>query len=197
MSTIIKTARITLESAQEEDLPILWKWRNSQDFLTFCTHRTSTPSFEEFTKELVEDFSDDRHMQMIVKKEGQPVGTVYSYGYSERNEHCFVSIYMDPTQRHFGYSVEAFLVFLSFLFASVGLYKVYMDVYEHNLRSMGLMRHSDEIRKEGHFKGHILMPDGQRSSLARFAIYRESLSKIDDAILRLAKTTRTKLSERG
>lgn len=183
--TFLIGRHILLRPLENQDLETLYKFRNSLSFINLCSVRRNTISIEEFKKELEKDFERDRHIQFLIehKKNNQVVGTIYSYNFNKADGHAFITTYIDDQFQNKGYGAEAFILFLSYLFKTYSLYKVYTEVYEYNFPSLSALQNTD-FSEEGRFKKHKLF-DGKRYDLIRFAIYRSSLDKIDGFLSRL------------
>jgi RimJ/RimL family protein N-acetyltransferase len=131
---------------------------------------------EEFAGELDQDFRRDRHSQVIVESnEGYPLGTMYSYDYSPEDAYLFLTIYIEDAGKHPTVGPIAFMLFCRQLFERWQLFKIYLDVYEHNASVARQLRRAG-ARQEGRFRGHTKVGN-QRADALRFAIYREALER--------------------
>lgn len=188
MNTRISTRKLTLIPIVDEDIPILWKWRNTQEFVDMCTVRKSQISMTEFVSELKDDFNRDRFCQMMimVKKgvESVPAGTIFCYGFNRYHGYIFVTIYMIQDFQMKGYGAEAFAVFIDWLFSSEHeLHKVYADVYSINSRSISCLKNAG-FTQEGCFVEHSLI-GGYRCDLLRFAFFRRNIRSAEKLLSRI------------
>lgn len=184
MNTEITTRRLILRKIKYSDLQILCKWRNSNEFLTFCTNRDSSVSLEEFTKEIEGDFGRDRYCQYLIHRRSRamPVGTIYCYNFNKKHGHCFITIFLTREVWNIGLGTEAFVALAVSLFNEFrDLHKIYVEVYSCNLRSISCLKNAGMIL-EGHFKEHCVV-DGQRSDLLRFALFRSQLKSFSKIFL--------------
>ena len=63
----LESKRILLKPINNEDLSILYKWRNRSDFMNLCSiRRKKANNIQLFSQELDTDFARDRHLQMII-----------------------------------------------------------------------------------------------------------------------------------
>ncbi|MBI2482319.1 MAG: GNAT family N-acetyltransferase [Candidatus Vogelbacteria bacterium] len=169
------TKRVFLSPATEENINLLWQWRNSNSFRGLCSNRQDTLSLEEFSQELVGDNKRDRHEQYIIcrTKDKLPVGTIFSYNYNSTHGYLSVTTYINDRYVSHGYGVEAFLLFGAYLFLTYDLYKIYTEVYAYNENSLKIMLKAG-FKEEGRFRGHRLH-NGSRSDLIRLAFFQEDI----------------------
>lgn len=170
---ILKGASLELHELQEEHLPTLFLWRNSSDFIELCSTRRNRVSLEEFRAELSSDLKKDRHLQFLIVKKGEYIGTIYSYNLNCTDGHAFVTIFIAKHWRDKGYGAESVVVFLEHLFREFVLFKVYVEVYSYNLESIYALT-SGRFVEEGRFRDHRLN-NGERHDLVRFAFFRSQL----------------------
>jgi len=188
-AALLESKRIFLRPLEENDLEILFKWRNDLDFLSSCSvRRNKAFDLQEFISELKRDFSKDRHLQMMIlrRRDLHPTGTIYSYNFNGVDKHCFVTTFVDGRYRQSGHGAEAFCVFVSFLFKKFGLFKIYAEIYEYNRESLRIFEHAG-FSKEGEFKKHRLY-QGKRFDLIRYSIFRNDLNRIEIFLKRLCKS---------
>lgn len=179
------TRSIFLSPITREDLLFLLKLRNTEQYRSLCSHRRQVVSLGEFEDELKTDFERDRHEQYCIvrRRDDRPIGTLYSYELSTQDGHGFVSACLEPAQIGFGYGAQALLLFVVHLFEAYGLFKVYADVYAHNLTSAKAVERWG-FKEEGRFIGHRLHA-GARYDLVRYAVYADSLERARRLVYRL------------
>lgn len=176
----IETRRLLLRCMEDSDLPVLYEWRNENDFLRNCSYRRVPISFEDFKRELENDFQRDRHVQVVIteKRSRMAIGTVYSHTFKKVDGYLFVTTFITKAYQRKGYGAEAFAAFVNYLFSHHAIFKVYLEVYEYNRESLLVMRGAG-FSEEGRFKGHRLI-DGKRYDVIRLAIYREDVERFKD-----------------
>ncbi|HUX80879.1 MAG TPA: GNAT family protein [Candidatus Paceibacterota bacterium] len=167
---ILKGASLELREFQKDHLPTLFVWRNSSDFMELCSTRRNAVSFEEFQTELNRDFNRDRHLQFVIVKNQECIGTIYSYNLNHTDAYVFVTIYLAKPWRGKRYGAEAMVVFSEYLFREYRLYKIYAEVYSYNLESLRSLTNGG-FTEEGRFHGHRLH-NGARHDLIRLAFFR-------------------------
>lgn len=181
---ILKGASLELHELQEEHLPTLFEWRNSDDFMALCSTRRNQVSLGEFKAEISSDLKRDRHSQFLIVRKGEYIGTIYSYNLNRTDGHTFVTIFIVESWRNKWYGAEAMVVFLEHLFREFVLYKVYAEVYSYNHESLRALM-SGKFIEEGRFRGHRLY-GGKRHDLIRLAFFRSQLSDSARLVERLA-----------
>lgn len=180
---ILKGVSLELHELQKEHLPILFLWRNSDDFMELCSTRRNSVSLEDFKAELDFDLERDRHLQFMIVRKKDCIGTIYSYNLNRTDGHAFVTTYIAKSWRDIGCGAEAMVVFLEYLFREYGLHKVYAEVYSYNLDSLRAMT-SGKFVEEGRFKEHRLHHN-KRYDLIRLAFFRSQLKDFAPLVKRL------------
>ncbi len=186
----IETPRLLLYQTKpenEKDMKSLLEYRNEEDYRNFCSNKRKLLSYDEFLSEYSQEFSKSRHLQLIIKhkKDKEFIGTIFSYGLNIYDGYIFVTIFLKNLYRGKGYAPEAIVYFIKFLFDNFSLYKIYMDVYEHNKLSLQTLKKRGAI-VEGIFKKHRIYKN-QRYDLYRFAVYQKDFKIIYDSVLSLLK----------
>ena len=183
---ILKGASLELHELQEEHLPTLFLWRNSDDFMELCSTRRNSVSLEDFVAELDSDLKRDRHLQFMIVRKKECIGTIYSYNLNRTDGHAFVTTYIAKDWRDKGCGAEAVVVFLEYLFREYGLHKVYADVYSYNLESLRALT-SGRFIEEGRFREHRLYHN-ERHDLIRLAFFRSQLRDFVSLVKRLTNS---------
>lgn len=174
--------RVHLREIIKSDLMILHRWRNTENFMSFCSTRRNKVSLLEFDEELSVDLNRDRHKQCLIFNQGIPVGTIYSYDLNHTDGYVYISIYIVPEYERSGYGAEAFALFLWYLFESLSLHKVYTDAYSYNEHSISCLRHAGFV-EEGRFKGHRIY-SGERHDLIRLALSQDEIPRLKKYVTR-------------
>jgi RimJ/RimL family protein N-acetyltransferase len=167
----LKGMGVWLRPIGEDDLAVLFRWRNTELFMSTCMGSVAkSRSRKAFRAELVETFATGRHVQMMVlDRHNTPVGTIFSYFYDPTHKNAFVTIYIDPAYTNRGYGAAAFYAFTDFLFRKYRLFKTYSDVFDYNARVIDQLLRLG-LKEEGRFRGHQLYK-GRRHDLVRLALY--------------------------
>lgn len=187
----LETRRIRLLPLTETHLPSLYQWRNSPAFLSNCTNRRETVSYDGFLEELDRDFNRDRHEQFVIQRKGsgELVGTIYSYNLNKVDSYAFITIFLQGGRQHMGYGVDAVALFLRRLFMTHNLFKVYMEVYEYNLPALSAIKGTSTMVEEGRF-GRQRFWNGNRYDVIRFAVFHDSLSQVNEFLSRWSESRR-------
>lgn len=171
------TAMTQIRAICSEDFEALFAWRNHPDYLEVCASRGRV-SQEEFEQELYLDFAPDEVEQFVIlaRSTGESVGTIFGYDWREQDRYLSLTIFVAPEHRLTGIGPDAVALILRHLFTDLGVYKVYMDVYDCNHHSVNLLRRIG-FRQEGRFvKQHLR--GGERCDVLRFAVFADDLLTI-------------------
>ena len=121
------------------DLPILCVWRNSDDFIKFCTKRKSKISFIDFGYEINKDLKGDRLVQVVVLMNNIPIGTLYAYRFDKINKTIYITTYFLPEYRKNIFIIKSLVLFITYLFEIFNISKLYVEVYSYNKRVMSML----------------------------------------------------------
>lgn len=138
--------------------------------------------FEEFKEELSKDFRRDRYLQCVILRSKKAIGTIYAYGVNRTDGYAFITVYVISDHERRGCGVEAFALFLLYLFQELSLYKVYVEVYSYNKHSLSCLKNAGFV-EEGRFRGHRLY-NKKRHDLVRLTFFRDELPRLEKFVER-------------
>lgn len=189
---------VRLREIADDDVPLLLAWRNSASFSEMCTFRGDNLCIDAFREELAADFEYDRLCQFVIEVERGhgyvPVGTIFAYGLNQIDGYCFFTTFVSESHTSRGYGIYAAALMIDYLFVTYGLFKIYMDVYEHNDASLAAMRRFG-CREEGRFRKQRLIA-GARYDVLRLALYADGLSPVRQFLERRGFVLRAQDSSR-
>jgi hypothetical protein len=170
--------RVDLRPVVAADLPYLYALAVDPELSFKWRMRGQTPSPEQFQAELFVGV----HAQFVVhhRESGRPLGLVVAYRMQADNGHCYLGLVGDDDT---GALMEGMVVFLSYLFESWPLRKVYAEVpgYALDQFASGVDRYFDE---EGRLTEHDFFK-GQYWDLHVLAITRSRWEDIDARLQRM------------
>jgi len=169
---------VYLREIENQDLEILFQWRNSSEFRKLCSTRRNEVTLDEFKEEISADFEKDRSHQFMIfsKKNCRSIGMVYVYDLNSTDGHAFFSVFLESHFRANLFGAEAVALILDWLLNIVQLHKVYMDVYSYNTKVISLLRLSGFIQ-EGRFTEHRKYKEN-RYDLIRFTLFQSSQEEL-------------------
>ncbi len=120
---------ISLVPVKSEHLELLVAWRNSADYRASCTTDTG-----DVTSEMIARMVHRRPFQFMIAHNSKGiVGTIYANRYSREDGHLFVTTYLSPGNRGFGYGPIALILATLYAFQwNTRLRKVCYEVYSDN-----------------------------------------------------------------
>jgi RimJ/RimL family protein N-acetyltransferase len=188
--------RVRLRPLREVDLPTLAKWRNDiSDLVRYSDVRFVVPEHVFIEQVRNREKHDVAPFLLIEEKSSQQlIGHVNMYDYNRDDNHAFLGIYICPAKRSLYFGLEAFIIFVKYLFACFSLNKLYLDVFEYNPEAWQVIEKLG-FQKEGEFKRHILY-DGQYWTMFRFAMHREDLGIVERFHRRFQSADRHSVEER-
>lgn len=192
---VITTPRLLLRETSQEDIPTLFQWRNDKRFRELCSSRRDYIEYEDFVREINNDLSDSRLMQMIIYRKDNPelpIGTIYAYDYNPIDRNVSITIFLEKKFENLGIGVESIYAFSKYLFETFNLYKVYIEIYEYNKLSINTARRL-KLSEEGRLLKHRLF-NQQRWDILILAIYPTDLEKAYN-FLRYWNNRKTKRAE--
>lgn len=170
LSSIIKLHPIT-----DNNIGLLFNWRNSKYFLENCSHRQTLNNISSFITELQNDFERDKHLQFLIVYNDTYVGTIYSYSYNSFDKYCFLTVFIDEVYTNKGIALKTCIYFIRHLFIEYKLFKVYFDTYSYNKNVLKILKKL-KLSCEGNFIKQRLSKDN-RFDVLRFAVYKEDIDK--------------------
>lgn len=179
--------RVILRPWSEEDLELLFLWRNSFHYREFCSMRKKSNSFGEFKEEFFRDLHRDRCEQFIIcRNDSVPVGTIFIHDLSLLHENCFITTFIEEGKQSFGYGVEAFVLFCSHMTKQYGLNKIITDVYTHNVLVSKMLLRSGFVQ-EGYFKQHRKNREGGWIDIIRLSLFKKDMDVLHSFANQLKK----------
>ncbi len=172
----METRKVILRPVKDEDLAIIFRWRNSDKFRNLFHYKDSKISYEEFIREFQRDAKVRQVQSVVVEKiNNTPIGLIFSHSMSRDNGHCFINLYVDEAFQVRGYGVQAFALLFCYLFEHYSLHKIYFEVFEYNALSLSSLTTAG-FTEEGRFREHKFH-NGKRHDVLRFAAYRNSIPR--------------------
>lgn len=184
----LEGSRVRLRPFQEGDFPLLAQWRNDlSDLVIYSELRFPVPEYE-FIEQLKNYKKHDvgPHLCVEEKSSHQLIGHINMYGYNPDDNYAFMGIYICPAKRSLSFGLEAFTLFVKYIFVCFSLNKLYFDIFEYNPQAWQAIEKLG-FHKEGEFKRHILY-DGRYWTMYRFALHREDLGIIERFLRRFQRS---------
>jgi UDP-4-amino-4,6-dideoxy-N-acetyl-beta-L-altrosamine N-acetyltransferase len=146
-----------LRPLSQSDLQQVLTWRNS-DRVRSCMCNDSTISWSEHYKWYKESLKNPTIRIMICEFQDRPIGLINAAKIDSLNSKCSWGFYLgDMTaSKKSGYVMS--LLFLDFIFDSLGIRKVYGEVLGFNVNSL-LFHKNLGFTQEGILKKHFLRND--------------------------------------
>lgn len=187
MSSSLESKRVRLRPYCENDMEILYKWRNRQDFISLFSRHRYEVTYEQFTLEHRRDSKRERHLQYIVERvrDDAPLGITYDYTYNSTDGFAFFGGYIATEYQKLGYGAIGAALFLRYLFSTFPIRKIYTEVAAYNTPSIRLMNGLG-FEEEGKFVNHRYM-FGEYHDLYRYALYRRNLEGIENLLYQPAR----------
>ncbi|HEX7845671.1 MAG TPA: GNAT family protein [Chitinophagaceae bacterium] len=140
-SIVLETRRIRLRETQDKDIVTIHDWRNSEKFRLLVHYNTDEISYEDFHEEFIRETEYYKYRLIIERVENeQPIGLIYVDTFSEQYRSCFINLFIAEPFEKKGYGVDAFVVFVLFLFRQEQLKKLFANAFDFNHHSMSCMK---------------------------------------------------------
>ena len=136
----IQGEKTRIRPMRPDELLLTYEWEGDPDVQPFYGSRSRYRDFEEYAANVDQHYLDGSNPEegrcFIIEANGQPIGMVNYNRIDSHNRSTEVDIVIGaPGHRNRGYGTDAMLAFLRFLFDSVGLHRVSLEVFEHNVRA--------------------------------------------------------------
>jgi len=162
---------LMLAPVDRSDLEVLHRWEADPASLRLWTTRKDILSQEEFAQLFANRLRSYYHVFLMIRKQGRPVGFIYSYEPNFVDGHAYVTAFVEPVCRDRGIAARAGLLFAHYLFSYFSFTKLYCDVFEYNSRSLTALKGAG-LSVEGVFRDHRFY-GGRHWTMYRLALYRE------------------------
>ncbi|MEL7210905.1 MAG: GNAT family protein, partial [Actinomycetota bacterium] len=154
---------------QASDTDFLFALEVGSELAPFYRMRGATPSPAQYSTQLWNDVLSQ--FMICDREQGHRLGVVACYGANFRHQHARVAGAIAPQLFGTAWPLEAFYLFLDYLFSVFGFRKLYGEVLEFNLTAfrsiIGKIAH-----EEGRLRDHEYFDD-QYWDLVFLAIYRD------------------------
>ncbi|MGN1345010.1 MAG: GNAT family N-acetyltransferase [Traorella sp.] len=118
-----------------DDIPFLYNAMSADDQYLFST-KLRFWSIQAFEQWLISRLKNDFHDFFIIKdKNNRKIGYAYNYDFSLQHGHCKLVVYIEPEYRKIGIGAFAAIRFISYLFETYPLLKLYSTIYTYNQES--------------------------------------------------------------
>jgi len=162
---------LILAPVSRADIELLHRWDADPSSLQLWTMRKEILSQEEFAQLFANRLRSYYHVFLMIRKQGRPVGFIYSYEPNFVDGHAYVTAFVEPVCRDRGIAARAGLIFAHYLFSYFSFTKLYCDVFEYNSRSLTALKGAG-LSVEGVFRDHRFY-GGRHWTMYRLALYRE------------------------
>lgn len=135
--TGLDSARVRLVAPGREHLPYLYGLATSEDVGTRWRFGGGVPTLREFER----SFHQGVFAQFVptLRSGGKPFGHLVAYQADQASGHAYVGGVTEARWHRTGYPIEAFAIFMRYLFTNWDFRKLYMELPEYN-RSQVLAR---------------------------------------------------------
>jgi RimJ/RimL family protein N-acetyltransferase len=120
-----------------------------------------------FTLEQTKEwFKITPNIYYIIENDGEKIGYFRMSNYSEQNKNIYIGADLHENYRGKGFGYEAYKMFINFLFKTIDLNKISLEVLETNGIAMKLYkklgfieegRKRDDVRKSGMYYDSVIM----------------------------------------
>jgi len=173
---------ISLRQVAEDDLPFLFRlfadpcrchlWMHGRQVLD---ERGFHHAWSSWTTELMA-------AKFLVESAGRPVGLVFDYDRAPEDGYTKVTALLDEEHVGHGAGVIAAALLVRWLFRTLPLRKVYLDVHGYNPSVVAMLRKLG-LAEEGCLK-NLRFWNGRYWDLHHFALEREAWPQVHDRLLR-------------
>ena len=163
----METRRIKLREVQKEDFPTLFMWRNTEKFRFLFHHNENIINYVRFCSEFSSDAAV-RKFQYIIQKTDtlDLIGLTFVHSYSEKDNHCFLNLFLTEDYEKKGYGVDVFVLFCLFLLKDIGIRSLYVEAFSYNTFSIACIRRTGMIEVEN--LENKKLHDGKKYNILRF-----------------------------
>jgi RimJ/RimL family protein N-acetyltransferase len=165
-----------------EDFPTLFRFRTDPQYLHLWHLNPYIPTYEKYAAQMEQmiDTFFDAFMMVEANNADSPIGFVYSYDMNRTNGYAFACTFVTSSTR--GKGAIATVLFMDYLFKTIPMRKIYVDVLAYNHLSLKTCLNGGFI-KEGCFKQHHWFGD-RYWDMYRLALYRDAFTALKKRVIR-------------
>jgi len=167
-----RSRHLRLRAVDPADHPLLYQWENHPEVRGLLGYREPAPSLGIFQERMR---LDPTRQLVATRPDGTPVVWLSLYNRNAADGYAWLSVVADPGTRSTGLGIEAAALFLTQLFLTTAMRKIYADSYDNALRQYrsGIDRY---FRVEARLREHIFL-DGRYRDRFTIAVYRDEWLK--------------------
>ena len=135
-------------------MDLLFEWRNDLTHLALWMPQRYPVSKEEFKTEFERFQRTTEHIRLMIIRNGETVGTIYSYNCNLVHGWTYIATYLKPSSRNSGIGAKAWVLFVDYLFDNFPFRKVYCEVYGFNELSLSTLN-SGGLEVQAQLPEHI------------------------------------------
>lgn len=142
---MIQGKKIFLTAIEEKDLATILQWRNSQQLQIFFREHKLLNLKEQYRwfNKITKNINNEEYFFKIVLLESnEPVGVVGVNYINWINRNCQLSIYIGKEDYYiddFGWAYEALVLLEKYVFDTLNLHKIYVEVYEIDKKKINFL----------------------------------------------------------
>lgn len=162
-----------LRQLKEKDAPLMLEWIKAEDATKNFRFNPDAMNMDTVLAFIANSFSDTNRHYAICNDDDEYLGTVSLKNIDRYDENAEYAISMRECARGTGAAKFGTQEILKIAFCELGLKKVYLNVYEDNMRARRFYEKTG-FSYEGCAKRHIKTADG-RKSLCYYGIFAEDI----------------------
>jgi UDP-4-amino-4,6-dideoxy-N-acetyl-beta-L-altrosamine N-acetyltransferase len=177
---MLKRQNCRLRTIQEDDLPFVLYWRNSERIRKnmYSDHMISMDQHREWFRRIMIDKST---VCKIFEYEGQPLGVVNFTDFDNKNDRCSWGIYIGESNAPKKSGMAMGYLALQYIFETLNIRKLCAEVFAFNNKSTNYHRKLG-FSEEGRFLKHVYK-DGVYHDIITFAHFQNRWIEIKDELL--------------
>ncbi|MFT3982359.1 MAG: GNAT family protein [Lachnospiraceae bacterium] len=161
-----------LRELQLSDANEMVKWMHDSSVVSVLPTRFEDMTVEDCKNFILSSKDDEKNMhKAICDGDGNYIGTVSLKDIDYNNATGELAIVLTAKAIGKGYACNALKKILSIAFCELGLNRVYLCVFEDNIRAIKFYEKMN-LKYEGTFREHRLSKDGLRHNLCWYSILR-------------------------
>ncbi|TCS96794.1 GNAT family N-acetyltransferase [Hazenella coriacea] len=174
MNPLFKGKQVRLSSVTEEDLSLIAKWYENDQFLRIYNAEIAVPKTKKQLEKWLENAQNNPHGVLLairLLQDDRCIGFLEIDGILWPHQVGWLSIAIgDQDDRGKGFGKEAMILALQYAFSELNLYRIQLTVFSYNRPAIRLYERLG-FRKEGVFR-QFLQRDGERYDMVLYGLLR-------------------------
>ncbi len=154
MNKILSTGRTVLKLISAKDFEDIYLWLTDFDYNMLWSNIREFPSKKHFFELLEFNIENEFSFYFMIQNNlEENIGTIFIHDHNKTDNYASISAFLLPKYQNSFFGVDAYKLVFDFVHQNLPIRKLYLDVFEYNIKSIKLIEKVG-FDLEGIFKKH-------------------------------------------